>query len=436
MGKRPGNSPSVQETQQQILTLEDCYRLALPLSEDVAIQREEVKKTAAQFYKATGAAIGDVDFVATDFFQQDRGGGASGDGSVGSTFTSTERRERSFQFSQPIFQGFRTLGAVAGAGSLRGQRKKERERAEELLFLDVAAAFYTLLRFEKDVETTEGIHQLFEERINELNEREKIGRSRASEVATALARMKIIEADLARARGALQIARQNIYFFTGITPQAIKLQETNLPKDIPVLDAVLTAVEERPDVEAARQARKTAWQAVIVAQSEFWPTIDLDAKHYEKREGFQNGIDWDALFTIDIPIFKGGETFGEFKETVSEWRQAKLAYSRTRREADLEIRQRYEDMISSLKESEALDEAVKAAQENFRLQKEEYDRNLVNNLDVLEALQTFFETSKQSNVAYYTMKENYWRFQSAIGNRPDGSIEMPAGPEAATGELP
>ena len=206
MAKRPPReiSSSAEKTPFLSLTLSDCYRLALKRSETVAIQKEDIQEAEAQFFKATGEALGDVDFVMTRLEQEKLEG--SGGGSVGSTFAAPERRERKFVITQPLFQGFKSLGALTGAGSLRKQQKEEWVRAKQLLFLDTAQAFYQLLRQKKDVEIIERIHTLFKERLAELSEREKIGRSRPGELATATARMKVIEAEQAEAQGAFLIA--------------------------------------------------------------------------------------------------------------------------------------------------------------------------------------------------------------------------------------
>ena len=82
-----------------------------------------------------------------------------------------------------------------GAGGLRSQRKHEWIHAEELLFSDVARTFYQFLQYQKNVALLEEIKRSFEERISELSDREKIGRSRLSEVVTAKAKSKNIEAE-------------------------------------------------------------------------------------------------------------------------------------------------------------------------------------------------------------------------------------------------
>ncbi len=419
MAKRPPIPPSETSTEQpkRVLTLEEAYELALRRSEVIAIKREEISKTWAAWLKSSGEAIGDADFVITDSMQDSRQGGGGEGSSVGSTFSAAERRERKIVFSQPLFQGFKTMGAVAGAGSLKKQRLEEHERAKEILFLEIVDAFYGLMQQKKDLETIEGIHKLFEERVEELKQREEVGRSRLSELSTAGAKMRILEAQLAQARGAYAIGGSLMEFYTGLPGEEVSYQEEDLQGMplVPPANFELLA-EERADVEAANQAEKTAKQAIIVAQSGLWPRITLDANHYEHREGFQSDIDWDLLFKINVPLFRGGETLGEIKETYSEWKQAQLNYSLVKRQAELEIKSSYQNWLAAQEQNKAFIQAVKAAQENYRLQKEDYVRSLVNNLDVLSALEELFNTSKEGNRAHYEMKQNYWRYQTAVGN--------------------
>jgi len=155
-----------------------------------------------------------------------------------------------------------------------------------------------------------------------------------------------------------------------------------------------------------------------VAQSKFWPELSIENNQYIRREGFQSNIDWDFLFKINVPLFQGGEAIGNVKKAVSEWKKKKLNYSKVRREAELEIKKHYENWLASVSEARSLQEAVKAAEENFRLQKQDYVHNLVSNLDVLEALQELLQTRRDANRAHYEMKQNDWAFQVATGTAP------------------
>ncbi|MBI3307717.1 MAG: TolC family protein, partial [Candidatus Omnitrophica bacterium] len=180
MARKPPVEEPVQETVQPppvvlSLGLWDCFDLAMKRSETLAISKEEIGRTLGSFLEASGEAIGDFDFQMTERRQDpQKGGGQDGN------FAFYERRERKFVYSQPIFQGFRALGALSGAGSLKKQKTNEWERAKQILFMDVVDAFYEYLRLERDIEVIEGILNLFGERIKELKGWEDIGRTRTS----------------------------------------------------------------------------------------------------------------------------------------------------------------------------------------------------------------------------------------------------------------
>lgn len=405
-------TPYAQEKGENVyLTLFDCYKLALAQSEKVALRQEEVERTQAQLLKAMSEALGDIDFVMTNSRQEVQKAGEGS--SLSSTFLASSRRERKFTFSQPLFQGFKAFGAISGAGSLTKGRSLEERRARQLLFLDVVSAFYSVLQNKRNVEISQDLCKLLEERMADLKERERIGRSRSSEVANANSKLKNAEAQLALAERVLINSIHVLEYLTGTPLKAEQLIGEHGLISEPTLELAdyLSRVEMRQDVLSAKQNIKTYQRNIIVAQSGLWPQISLDLNDYVKREGFQSGIDWDMLLTFDLPLFKGFETSGKIKEAVSEWKMSKLTYSLTKREAELEIKRAYENWIYSKRELKAMEEATLAAQKNFDLQKEEYVRSLVNNLDVLEALENLNRVRLTTNQVYYQMFENYWNLQ-------------------------
>jgi outer membrane protein TolC len=119
---------------------------------------------------------------------------------------------------------------------------------------------------------------------------------------------------------------------------------------------------------------------------------------------------------MEIPLTTGGTNAGVLKEAVSEWKKAKYSSSLTRREAQLEVKQAYQNWISSLKQYKLYEEAANASDQNLTLQKEDYSRSLVSNLDVLAALETLNDTRRNSNRVFYEMKQNYWRLKIAMGD--------------------
>lgn len=403
----------------KMLTLQDCYLLSLKRSETLAITKEEIERAKAQFFAATATILGDVDFNYIDFIQEKQRGFSSADqqkSGVQGTLNDPERATSYFSVQQPLFQGFKSLAAFKAAGSLKEQRKDQYIRAKQLLFEDVADSLFLLLYRRKEIAIINGIHKLLEDRIKELQERVNVGRSRESEVVNVQSKMKVLEADLAQAQGALLLSKYQLEFLTGIPidPELIQDDDTDV-NESKERGAYLREGAARPDVEAARHSINLAWSNIIAAQSGLWPLVTMQTNRYTHREGFQAGIDWDLTFNVDVPLFSGGENIGKLKDTVAQWKQAKLRYSEAQRRAVLEIQQSYSNWETTLKQSRALDEAVMAADENFRLQTQDYSYSLVSNLDVLDALEQLNNTQRSSNQARYQVKQFFWRLRVAAG---------------------
>jgi len=398
------------------LSLEECYRLALVQSETVAIQKEAISRATAQIFNAASQGLGNVDFIIDRSFQDNQKSNLTGSSSSGSSLGDPNVHESKFAINQPLFQGFKAIGALTGAGSYRREQTEAWIRAKELLYTDVARAFYNVLRYENEIEINQGIHELLRERIKELEEREKIGRSRLSEVITAQTNLKILEADLAAARGALATVRYLLEFLTGTELEGQKLnEETYEEVSSRTLTEHLKMAATRSDVKAAEQAVKTAWRGILVAQSGFWPTLTLNHNQYMRREGILANLDWDTLIKFDVPLFSGGETVGQVKDSIGVLKQKKLSFSLAKRQAELDIKQSYQIWLSAKETNSLLKEAVQDAERNYAIQSEEYTRSLVNNLDVLAALESLHNTRQRQNLTYYVMKQDEAAFRVAIG---------------------
>lgn len=397
------------------LSLEECYRLALVQSETVAIQKEAIARATAQIFNAASQGLGSVDFVIDRTFQDNQQSNLAGSGGL-ANLGDPNIQESKFKISQPLFQGFKAIGALTGAGSYKREQTEAWIRAKELLYTDVSRAFYNVLRYEKEIEINQGIHELLQKRIRELEERESIGRSRMSEVITARTNLKILEADLAAGQGALATVRYMLEFLTGTELGGRPLEEETVEEvSSQTLTEHLKMAAVRADVKAAEQAVKTAWRGILIAQSGFWPTITLDHNQYTRREGALANLDFDTLFRFDVPLFSGGETIGQVKDSIGILKQKKLYFSLARRQAELEIKQTYQVWLSAKETNVLLKEAVRNAENNYAIQSEEYTRSLVSNLDVLAALESLHNTRQRQNLTYYVMKQDEAAFRVAIG---------------------
>lgn len=398
-------------------TLEEAYRLALERSETVAIEQADLDLARARFYRAFKYFLPNVYWQTTRTERDVLADGVGGDG----VSADTRRRvtpEDKFVFSQPLFSGFREFASLRGSGADKKQQQLEYERAKEVLFVDVVDAYCAALQSDRDVEILRSIHRLLAERIKDTAERVKLGRSRESEAKTALADLKLVEADLVSARSAAKGARNLLEFYAGVELTGRGLADMARASDPGELAGHLLKAHRRRDVLAAKEGLTLAQQAVVSAQGGFLPTASIDGNYYTRRVGFQEGNDWDVTLKMTVPIFDAGETLGDVKEAWALRRVAELRARQIRKTAEIEIRNAFEDYRAALAGSEALASAAEASRANYELQAKEYSFNLVNNLEVLDALRRYEDIARRRNIAEYEAQRAHARFRAATGEAP------------------
>ena len=64
---------------------------------------------------------------------------------------------------------------------------------------------------------------------------------------------------------------------------------------------------------------------------------------------------------------------------------------------------------------DALKKEFTTAKLNYYLQRKDYERSLVNNLDVLAAIQTLQNAQRNFIHALYEAKREYWQLRVAVG---------------------
>jgi outer membrane protein len=148
---------------------------------------------------------------------------------------------------------------------------------------------------------------------------------------------------------------------------------------------------DRPDVAARRETLQSARHALSAARREAWPTVDLDGNYYLKREGSNEDVDWDVLFSAEIPLYTGGGWTARKKQAAARLSAAQALHDAALRGALWELDAAHDRLATLLNVLPALERAVKLAEENTKAQSADYRLGLVTNLDVLNGLENLQE---------------------------------------------
>jgi len=392
------------------LTLADCYKLALIQSELIAINANLIKETEARFLQAMSIVMPYFSFESMDMQESI----PSDKGKTLSTLKPTKYSERQFQVNQDLFSGFKAIAAISGSRFEKQQRAQEKIRAEQLLLVDVSSAFYQYIEKKEDMKAALRIKKALLDRVRELKLREDLGRSRPSEVVNAKAQLYTIEANIKLIRSQEIVAKQLLEFLIGIPVNSV-VDSYEIPVSLLPEEYYVAKFLKRPDLKAKEYAWQYSKKQLAVINSDFLPAVSWQGNFYTQRTAFDKGTDWDIMLNISVPIFDGTEIVGRSREYTLKMQDSQLEYLRLRRYAPYDIKDSYVRLDTALAVHENLRKAFHTAKVNYYLQRKDYTRSLVSNLDVLAAIQTLQDAQRNYIQAIYEAKRLYWKLRVAVG---------------------
>lgn len=400
------------------LNLEQCYKMALNQSETVAIQEQTIQIAAAHYIQALGTLLPHISIIATEQLQQQ--GNSQNSGGLGSTVAKISQPQVALNLTQTLFQGLRDIQAMNMSKAERSKNTFTWLRAKQLLFSDVANAYFTVLEMERQVAIYESMRATLQKWTVELEERIRLGKSRESERLAVESQKAAVEADIELSRGLVLTSRDMLAFLVGREVKEKLVDDFQVPKGRDSLESHLEVLETRPDLSAAVAAVAQAKYNVFFQKGGQLPSLNVGANYYPYRVGFYKDIHFDALFTLNVPLYMGGITHGLIEQAQANFRQQELQKQETFRQADTDVRQSYDNLNTSRSRDEALLRSESMAQASATAQAEDYRMGMVKNVDVLQSLKDWQQARVEENLSRYNTKMNYVQLKVS-----EGSIALP-----------
>ncbi|MBI5882307.1 MAG: TolC family protein [Elusimicrobia bacterium] len=354
------------------ISLQEAYERALGVSEDLAQRSETAAEAWARVDELWSAVQPRLSFKASEFVQD--------------SSSSRDKPELKFTVRQPLFTGLKEFLALRAGKAKGAVAELDLLRAKDLLYLDVARAYLDLLGLHRELGIRAALVDITEDRIRELKDREKIGRSRKSEVLAAESQLAGLIADLEQAKRRELDGQEALRFLTGLSERLVPAPlELSPAGDI---DGCITSSRGRGDVEARRRDLEAARDTTEMSRRSRWPVASFDGSYYLKRPETQKDIMWDLTLSAELPLYQGMQTVAQVRQGQARERSAAAALSASLRRAATEVRTAHSDLRAGAAVVAALEKAVELAEANAKAQTEDYRLGLVTNLDVLGALNT------------------------------------------------
>lgn len=410
---------SAQETSPTSITFKECYTLAVKQSETISINEELIHQAEAQYGQSKGGAFPEIFFGYDSTWQQK----PSSTGSTPNSLFISPQTNTKFGIRKKVFTGYRELAAIHSGSSFVDQRKDEKNHALQMLLSDVADAYYGTLQAESDLAVTKKTFELLQDRWKETKERASVGRNRQADVAALETQLRTMEAQTKETERTVQAQRDLLSFLTGrsITETLSSFEMKNV-ESTPI-NVYVEHASSRPDVQAQKMAVDVANAVVRVERSSHFPSLDLGANYYLDRTGYRQDVQWDAMLSLEVPIWSWGATQKGVNVAKAQLRQQQLLEREARRRAQLEVQNAYRDVISAHQQADIYQKASVAANNEHTLTTRDYKRGLVTTFEVLETLNRLVDTERSLNLATLRARLAEVNLKIASGYSPEEILQ-------------
>ncbi|WP_299195813.1 TolC family outer membrane protein [uncultured Erythrobacter sp.] len=323
------------------------------------------------------------------------------------SFTAPERNLGvNAQLQVPIYSGGAVRNGVNAAQERVSAGQADLRATESSIFSQAVAAYMDVLRTEALTELATNQVEVLRVTFQSTNDRFEIGDLTRTDVAQAASRLAVAEGDL-RSAYANQINAREVYIqLVGQAPMGLEAPPPlpGLPETVGM--AVVTALENNPDLIAAKERADAAGYDYEVAGAGRLPTIGLFANYdYSNFFGTLGGpvasnfaqteSTANAGVRITIPIFQGGLPAARQRQAGARESAALEQVIATERNVIQQTRSAYSSWQASnavIASSQAAVEAAELSLEGVRAENSIGNRTII---DVLNAEQELLSARAQ-----------------------------------------
>ncbi|MBI5814087.1 MAG: TolC family protein [Nitrospinae bacterium] len=293
-------------------------------------------------------------------------------------------------FSLPLYRGGR-LERNVNAAMLKKTMSEELYKGgvEDVIF-NVTSAYYKIMQLNKLVDAAES------------NVKRLTGHKRNAELfykTGTAAKLDLLKTDvqlssavqsLLTAENGLKSAHEFLKALLGVDDPGLEISisgETDGNPEYPAGDTAVTlALENRPELAAARARMKIAEERVSMAGAKRLPSLTLSAD-YAGRAGDALAFNenWNASLKMTLPFYDGGAISAETAKEREELEKAREDERGARINIVREVKEAQYAIENAAKRMEAAKSAVDAASEAQRIETLKYNAGAGISADVLDA---------------------------------------------------
>ncbi len=327
----------------------------------------------------------------------------AGDASVGWSATNPTDADTSYttpssiglSASQPLFDGWQTENAVAGAEALVDAGRLQLISTEQSVILSAIQAYVDVIQAQENARLARNNVDVIARQLEATEARLQVGEVTRTDVAQAQARLAESRAFLRSSEGDLRSAAEEFERVVGYPPTNL----SPLPP-LPVLpgsveEAEEVALERNPDYLQTFAAERAAQFGVEEAYGALLPQVTLSGNISQSTStAFDYGdstLSGTATVTVTVPFYSGGALRSSVRSNAAAAQQRAQEREQARRQLLRDVGVNWETLLTARATIVANAEQVEAQRIAFLGVQEEARVGSRTTLDVLDAEQDLLD---------------------------------------------
>jgi outer membrane protein len=308
--------------------------------------------------------------------------------------SSRNRFAGGLQFSQPIFNGGANWANLDAARATKRAAEYSYQATLGSVALDVAEAFFGVLRAEALLSVAEEAEVLAEHLLERARAREQMGAASRQEVLQA--RVNLYEDRVEKMQREYDYAssQSSLLLLLGKAPGTEFALAAPSAEEVVVPDLAdcVAKCEDHPSLQAAEEQAWGAKRDVTAARGGLFPSLSGSARYGwsdveipEERDQFLAQDYWSLGLTLSMNLFDGLSTKGQIQSAKAQANEAVISLEETRLTLRHTVEVQHRQLQEALAQRDVAQAGLELAQEMYRLAEEKYAMGSLSFLDLSDS---------------------------------------------------
>jgi len=338
------------------------------------------------------------------------------------------------QLTQPLYSGGLLRSTIASRRFQTDAFKEDVAAAEGKIMAQVHVNFFNALLAREVLNVRKESLALLENQLVLARNRFDAGAGARFDVLQAEVRVANARPPLIQAENNYRIAIDQLRtslgarYSDGSGPENIALDGELAPQgnDLSLADAIIQAMQERPELLALAKRRESAEQEVRKSKAQRSPRFDLYSSYGIENDRFNPDADplqgLEAGVQAKMSLWESGRIRGEIAQAKSRLQQTEFRETSARLAAELDVRNAWNRAHEAREIMQAAELGIKQAEEALRLAQNRYSAGALTQLDVLSSQLEYTQSKLNRISAVHDFNVAHVELLLAIGSTPGAEL--------------